>query len=319
MGRAPGRLTPAPTTVAGSRALLVGDVIDDIIVVPSGPIRADTDTVSRITRQPGGSAANSAAWLGWLGAGVDFVGRVGAGDAERHARELAATGVAAHLHEDAERPTGTIVILVEGQQRTMLTDRGANAGLHSDQVTDALLQAAGILHLTGYSLVDALSARALRELLERAHAAGSAVTLDPSSVGFIADRGVESFRAAIAGVDVLRPNLDEGRLLAGLGGDAPPALVAEALLDLAPALVLTCGAAGVTVAERRADGTARVVPLEAERVPTVDPTGAGDSFTAGFLAARLAGADLAHAAREGQRVAAIAVSRIGGRPPAEPR
>ncbi|KQV26047.1 carbohydrate kinase family protein [Yonghaparkia sp. Root332] len=301
--------------MTGSRALLVGDVIDDIIVVPSGPIRPDTDTTSRITRQPGGSAANTAAWLGWLGAGVDFVGRVGAGDADRHARELAAAGVAAHLHEDPDRPTGTIVILVEGQQRSMLTDRGANATLDPSQVTDALLATAGILHLTGYSLVDALSARALRELVDRAHAQGASVSLDPSSTGFIADYGVAAFRSAISGVDVLRPNLDEGRLLAGLDAGAPPALVAEALLDLAPAVVLTCGAAGVTIAERRAGEGARVASLDAERVPTVDPTGAGDSFTAGFLAARLAGADLAHAAREGQRVAAIAVSRIGGRPP----
>ena len=305
--------------MTGSRALLVGDVIDDIIVVPSGPIRPDTDTTSSISRQPGGSAANTAAWLGWLGAGVDFVGRVGAGDGERHTRELAASGVQAHLHEDAERPTGTIVILVEGQQRTMLTDRGANATLDPAQVTDALLQAAGILHLTGYSLVDALSARALRELVDRAHRAGAAVTLDPSSVGFIVDHGVAAFRSAIAGVDVLRPNLDEGRLLAGLDGAAPPALVAETLLDLAPAVVLTCGAAGVTVAERLGDGATRVVSLDAERAPTVDPTGAGDSFTAGLLAAWLDGADLADAAREGQRVAAIAVSRVGGRPPAEPR
>lgn len=302
--------------MTGSRALLVGDVIDDIIVVPAGPIRPDTDTTSRITRQPGGSAANTAAWLGWLGAGVDFVGRVGAGDADRHARELAAAGVAAHLHEDPDRPTGTIVILVEGQQRSMLTDRGANATLDPAQVTDALLATAGILHLTGYSLVDALSARALRELVDRAHAHGASVSLDPSSTGFIADYGVVEFRSAITGVDVLRPNLDEGRLLAGLDAGAPPALVAEALLDLAPAVVLTCGAAGVTIAERRAGEGARVASLDAERVPTVDPTGAGDSFTAGFLAARLAGADLAHAAREGQRVAAIAVSRIGGRPPA---
>lgn len=305
--------------MTGPRALLVGDVIDDIIVVPSGPIRPDTDTTSRITRQPGGSAANTAAWLGWLGAGVDFVGRVGAGDADRHARELAATGATAHLHEDPARPTGTIVILVEGQQRSMLTDRGANATLDPAQVTDALLATAGILHLTGYSLVDALSARALRELVDRAHAQGASVSLDPSSTGFIADYGVAAFRSAITGVDILRPNLDEGRLLAGLDAGAPPALVAEALLDLAPAVVLTCGVAGVTVAERRAGEGARVASLDAERVPTADPTGAGDSFTAGFLAARLAGADLAHAAREGQRVAAIAVSRIGGRPPARPR
>ena len=43
--------------------LVVGDVIDDTVVIPSGPIRPDTDTVSTIRRVAGGSAANTAAWL----------------------------------------------------------------------------------------------------------------------------------------------------------------------------------------------------------------------------------------------------------------
>lgn len=318
--------------MAGSRAVIVGDVIDDVIVVPHGPIRLDTDTASSITRRPGGSASNTAAWMAWLGAGVDFVARVGAGDLERHAAEFSASAVTAHLSEDPARGTGTIVILVEGERRTMLTDRGANATLDPDAVSDALLADAGILHLTGYSLVDALSPRTMRELVDRAHVHAVVVSLDPSSVGFIADVGVARFREAIAGVDVLRPNLAEGRLLSGLGPEAPAPGVAEALLELAPVVLLTCGAAGVVVASsgrgavpsaaargggaRGGGASSSVVELPAAPVPTVDPTGAGDSFTAGFLAARLRGEDLESAAREGQRIASIAVGRLGGRPPA---
>jgi len=48
---------------AAERILVFGDVIDDIIVVPSGPIRVDTDTPSAIRSRAGGSAANTAAWL----------------------------------------------------------------------------------------------------------------------------------------------------------------------------------------------------------------------------------------------------------------
>ena len=59
-------------------------VIDDIVVVPSGPIRGDTDTPSSIRHRAGGSAANVASWLGRLNAGVDFVGRVAASDVGRH-------------------------------------------------------------------------------------------------------------------------------------------------------------------------------------------------------------------------------------------
>ena len=59
------------------KVLVVGDVIDDVIVVPHGPIRPDTDTISDIRSSPGGSAGNTASWLGHLGVEVEFVGMVG--------------------------------------------------------------------------------------------------------------------------------------------------------------------------------------------------------------------------------------------------
>lgn len=292
----------------GSRALVVGDVIDDIIVVPRGPIRTDTDTAASITRHPGGSACNTAAWLGWLGAPVDLVGRVGAGDAARHASALRASGVTAHLGEDATVPTGTIVIVVDGETRTMLTDRGANATMPTSAVTDALLDAAAVLHLTGYSLFDAFSLDDLAGLVERAHARGVLVTFDPGSTGFIADFGLERFRTALTGVDVLLPNLDEGRLLSG---ESDRAVVAEVLLQYCPAVVITGGASSVLVARR--GEPAVEVAVEAQRA--VDPTGAGDAFTAGLVAALLEGGDLVEAARAGVRSAGVAVVQAGGRPP----
>ncbi len=85
----------------GARPILViGDVIDDIIVVPAGPIRPETDTLSTIVSTQGGSAANVAAWLGSLGAAVRFVGRVGAGDGPRQVEPLAEDQ---HPERDAEQ------------------------------------------------------------------------------------------------------------------------------------------------------------------------------------------------------------------------
>ncbi|UYN83239.1 MAG: hypothetical protein KIT89_11130 [Microcella sp.] len=298
--------------MTGSRVVVVGDVIDDIIVVPAGPIRPDTDTTARISRHAGGSAANTAAWMSSLGVDVDFVGCVGAGDRERHSAALRAHGVTAHLSEDSELVTGTIVIIVDGEQRTMLTDRGANSSLGVAQVTDELLANAGVLHLTGYSLVDSFTADELSTLIERAHAHAVLVTLDPGSVGFIDDYGADAFRDAIRGIDVLLPNHDEGRLLAGVTDTAVDGTEAMliSLLDLAPAVVLTHGAGTVAVA-RRDRGVERV---DVHPVEVVDPTGAGDAFTAGLISALLTGVDLVEAAAAGVRVAAVAVTRAGARP-----
>jgi sugar/nucleoside kinase (ribokinase family) len=75
------------------RVLVFGDLIDDIIVVPRGPIRSDTDTPSDIRSRAGGSAANTAAWLAQAGADVTFAGRCAQADVARHAALLEAAGV----------------------------------------------------------------------------------------------------------------------------------------------------------------------------------------------------------------------------------
>ncbi|MDQ2697301.1 MAG: PfkB family carbohydrate kinase, partial [Actinomycetota bacterium] len=66
-----------------ARFLVVGDVIDDVLVTLDEPIRVDTDTAASIRQAPGGSAANTAAWLAALGQRVTFAGAVGADDVIR--------------------------------------------------------------------------------------------------------------------------------------------------------------------------------------------------------------------------------------------
>ena len=202
-------------TVKGT-IVVVGDVIDDIIVRPFGPIRHDTDTPADIERRPGGSAANTAAWLGSIGADVHFFGRLGAADVDRHTAEFERFGVTTHLHGDTEHPTGTIVILVEGEARTMLTDRGANVVFDLDTVPDDLIGIANFLHFTGHTIIDEPKRDAVVRLIARAKAHGVTVCVDPATAGFITDFGVDQFLYLCAGVDILRPNEDEACVLAGV-------------------------------------------------------------------------------------------------------
>ena len=290
------------------RVVVFGDVIDDVLVIPRGPIRPDTDTSAAIRNRPGGSAANVAAWLGSLGTPVDFVGLVGRDDVARHRAALAAFGVEAHLGAHPELPTGTIIVLVDGGSRSMLTDRGANADLDPASVTDAMLDAADLLHLTAYSLFDSGRQQQFRDLIARAKARGVVVSVDPASAGFLLDYGTDRFLDAIEGADLLFPNLDEGAALTGL---ADPERIACTLSARVALVALTLGSAGVLVAQSGVP--AAVVPAVAAQ--TVDPTGAGDAFCAGFLRAWLASNDPLTAAEAGARLAVRALSAIGGRPP----
>jgi sugar/nucleoside kinase (ribokinase family) len=277
-----------------ARILVVGDVIDDIVVVPSGPILVDTDTPSAIRRVAGGSAANTAAWLASLGAEVSFVGCVNATDVERHTALL--PGVDVHLTA-SNAPTGTIVILVDGEHRSMLTERGANAELDLDAIGDELI--ADHVHLTGHTMA-ASDGSAFARFIARAAGLGATISVSPGSAAYIADLGAERFTEVIAGADVVFASLAEG---AALTAAEHPAEVAAAL-DFGT-VVLTLGAKGLLV-----DG--ELVP--AVPAVVVDPTGAGDALCAGFLASWVRDGDSLAAARYGAEVAARAVGVIGGRP-----
>jgi sugar/nucleoside kinase (ribokinase family) len=300
-------VTPGPP---GGRVLVVGDVINDIVVRPLGDFAVDSDTPALITQAPGGQGANQAAWLGWLGAAVSFVGRVGAADAAWHESQLQEHGVDAHLLPDVARATGTIVVIShQSGERSMLTDKGASAYLCETDLPPALLEGMSLLHVSGYTLMSDTSRPAVRRLFEASLADGREVTVDPSSVADLRRLGRREWLAATAEASVIFPNLDEGRWLAGR--DSPPEVV-SALLEHYPTVALTLGSEGALVASREA----APIHVPAVAAAVVDPTGAGDAFCAGFLRERLRGAGLVDTARAGAEAAAVCIGHVGGRPPA---
>jgi sugar/nucleoside kinase (ribokinase family) len=295
----------------GDALLVVGDVITDVVARHRGPLAAGTDTSAAIRTVPGGAGANVACWAARAGAEVRLLGRVGADAAAWHERELAGCGVRPRLVVDPEAPTGTVICLVdtgEAAERTFLTDSGASLRLEPDDWSDALLDGVARLHLSGYLLFSEPSRALVSVALASARARGVQVSLDPASAGFLREVGVDRFLSLVEGVDVLLPSRDEACLLTGL----PDASDAAAELSRhVPLVVVKQGAEGAVIAR---SGTVYA------RVPAVaatprDTTGAGDAFTGGFLAALLAGAAPEEAAADGCRAGALAVERVGGRPP----
>src|SRR5580658_10340873 len=123
----------------------------DVIVRPEGPLARGSDRRASITVQPGGSAANQAAWLASFGVKVDFVARVGAADVESETARFKAIGVAPHLVGDRTHETGRLIALIDPDgERSFLTDRGANEALEARDIPDALIEGAALIHLSGY-------------------------------------------------------------------------------------------------------------------------------------------------------------------------
>jgi sugar/nucleoside kinase (ribokinase family) len=286
--------------------VVVGDAAFDVIATHNRQIVPGDDVRARIVFTQGGAAANTAAWLAHLGTPVTLVSRVGDDLPGRQVRaELLAAGVSCVFTIDPDAATGSVVALVdEHGQRTMLSDRGANARLRGTDLDVAVLDGAAHLHLSGYVLLDASSRPAGTAVLAAARAAGLSTSVDPQVASMIIDPA--GYLELIGGVDLFLPNTAE---LAVLTGSHDPAS-ARSLLDRVGAVAVTAGADGASWVDR--DG---VVSVPAEPVAAVDSTGAGDAFNAGLLGSRVAGASSRDALLAGVRAGALAAAGTGARPP----
>jgi sugar/nucleoside kinase (ribokinase family) len=276
--------------------VVVGDLMVDVVARMSGPLAPGSDTQAQIASRPGGAGANVAAWLAVSGVPVSLVARAGDDTAGRSALErLRGHGVdVAGVALDRERPTGTCVVLVApGGERSMLPDAAANAALAPGDLPAGAFAAGAHLHLAGYTLLrDGASRAAGLEALRRARAAGMTISLDPSSAAPLRAFGAERFLDLAGPVDVLLPNRAEAAVLGSCTAHARE-------------VVVTLGRDGAVWT----DGAREVPSAALGAGPVADTTGAGDAFTAGFLAAWLDGAAPADALAAANALAARALGR----------
>lgn len=292
----------------GTRVVVVGDYMQDILVRPEGPPIPGADRRADILVTPGGSGANQAAWLAAEGVSVTLVARVGAADLKAAEADLIAAGVTPALAGDDGIGTGVIVSMIAPDgQRSFYTSRGANDHLSHADLPATLLEDAALLHVSGYALLAEPSRSTVTALMAEAMARDIPVGIDPGSASFLEEIGAEVFLALTAGAAICVPNEDEARVLAGT---EVPRGQAATLSGLFPLLVMKGGAGAASV---HVDGEKRVT-LAPEPTAVVDTTGAGDAFLAGFIAGWLQGQDPAECLARGHGVAARAVARMGARP-----
>ena len=286
---------------------MLGDLMLDVVVAPARALESGTDVPGRISLVQGGSAANTARWLGRLGARASLITAVGRDPAGRVLVEtLRSDGVTPRIVRVPGARTGRIGVLVAADgERSFVADRGAADHLRPEDLRAAWFSGADALHLPVYSLLGEPLGGAGRRAIELAREAGALVSVDLASIGPLLADGRRSARALIAAAapDVLFATASEAAAL--LGGRS-----VDGLLEFAAAAVVKRGPKGATVLARVGEAVTRF-EVATEHVAAADSTGAGDAFDAGFLvgwfAARAAGrslpASLQRAAVAGHRAA----------------
>ena len=218
---------------------------------------------------------------------VDYVSAVGS-DALSQAMVdfMAGAGIGTdHVARRAEQTVGLYLISLKDGERAFTYWRGQSAARTLADDPEALARAltgAGLVVFSGITLA-ILAPDRRAGLLEALRRCGAVVAFDPnmraglwSSPADMADWMVRA--AAVA--DIVLPSFDEA---AGLWGDAAPEETLARWRDMGPGTVVVKNGGGRIWAWDHAG----VVSFDPSAVVAVDTTAAGDSFNAGFLAARL--------------------------------
>jgi sugar/nucleoside kinase (ribokinase family) len=284
--------------------LVVGDANPDVIVsgAPEHPSFGHEELVDSGELVLGGSGAITACGAARLGLRTAFVGRVGDDEAGRFVLEALRrrnVDVSACV-VDSEAATALTVVLVHGRRHAMLTSRGALERVEAADVPEALLARTSHVHSSALFLHPALR-KTLPSLFAAAHAVGVTTSVDTNDDPSGTWSGLDEVLRA---TDVLLVNESEARGLAGL-----PDLEAAArsLAERGPLPVVKCGVDGGLAYD-----SGSVVRAPASPAEVVDTVGAGDTFNAGFLAARLRGLSLADSLAVAVRCGTLSTRAAGG-------
>ncbi|MEV1001040.1 carbohydrate kinase family protein [Nonomuraea sp. NPDC050202] len=294
--------------------LVVGDANPDVIVSGS-PRHPEFGQREQLVPAAGlvlgGSGAITAYGAARLGLRTAFVGRVGddpAGAFVLDALRGGGVDVSACVVDPAV-PTAMTVVLVDGDDRAILTAPGCLDRLTATDVPPGLLERAAHVHVSSYFLQPLLAA-GLAGLFGMARAAGASTSLDTNDDPAGRWAGLAD---VLPVTDVLLPNENEAlaiaRAVSGAGTDEHVDL-GRAVKELAALGTLPVVKRGERGALAFADG--QPVEVSARPATVVDAVGAGDSFNAGLLAALLRGLPLSRSMSVAVTCGTLSTRAAGG-------
>ncbi|MHC4725641.1 MAG: carbohydrate kinase family protein [Planctomycetota bacterium] len=290
------------------KILCVGDMCADVFSSPLTklPEPGELGLTEEIAIYPGGNALNTAIALRRLGEAVAFAGSVGDdafGKILLNQLQSLGLDIGGVRQEPNGQTASTFILRIQGEDRRFIHSLGVAAEFSGEHVSIDLLPDNGIVLIGGYLKLGAWNDEALANLLYQARQRNCRTVFN---VCIAQGSGVDPSRCLplLEHVDVFVPNEDEARIITG---QTTLASQAKALRRAgARTAVITRGQQGLY-----ADDGVQTVEMGIFRVPMVDPSGCGDCFTAGLVAAQGREWDMVQILKFASAVGALGATALG--------
>lgn len=260
-----------------NKLVVIGDAFIDLIV-PIHNINKGGVFQRKIAIQLGG-LANVAIWASRQNVKVAFIGKVGNDcQGKLYSGKLAAEGVSPFLSISKDQPSGICVSLIhDDKERTMIIERNANDYLTENDISMQVLEKSKYIYISGYSFQSKNLQRVFLYIMKEALKYETKIVFGGGSYNII-NKHLDIFLEIIKNyVNILILNYDEALILT----KAPTIQNAfERLKKIAPKYIITLGDKGAMGFDGEKEIKSGIKPVK----NVIDTTGAGDAFSAGFLA-----------------------------------
>jgi sugar/nucleoside kinase (ribokinase family) len=220
----------------------------------------------------GGSAANTIHGLAHLGMETGFVGKIGKDNLGLFfEKDLKQNNIIPVVFHDLEETGRSIALISKDSERTMATFLGAAGDLHEEDVDSDIFKGYRYFHIEGYLVQN-------RELIQKAMRVAKShdliISLDMAAYNIVRENREFLEKLIRDYVDILMANESEAEALTNKKNN----IALNAMADMAEVAVMKMGKEGSMVKR----GSEKHL-IGIEKVKSIDSTGAGDLYAAGFL------------------------------------
>lgn len=267
--------------------------IDFLQKVPRFAAPDDEVEIKNLVLSVGGSASNFTVGLSRLKINTGIIARIGKDYfGEVVIKKFKKEGVDTERLLKTDYQTGKVFIAVEPHgERSMYTFIGANKKFKLQKEDIKYIEASKVLHIT----------QMYKDVVLKASKHANVLSFNPGPI--LASFGVHKLEKIIERTDILFLNKKEMNILTGKGIDQGASILTDMGVKI---VVVTCREHGATIYTKK-----EKIYSPSRKVDVVDTTGAGDSFTAGFIAAYIRKKSLNECLDYANLVASSCVERFG--------